>query len=88
MDSWNSYRIDLRSGGLYFSYTIHYWLHEAMGMSDRISDSAGSITIVLASVAINNFISLVIFKDISLGLGSAANQKPVEESCGQAKALN
>jgi methyl-accepting chemotaxis protein len=55
--------------GVYIFHTpFHYWLHDAMGMSDRVADSAGSITIVLISIIINNFISLVIFKDISLGL--------------------
>lgn len=55
--------------GVYlFHLPFHHWLHEIAGMSDRISDTAGSIAVILTSVLLNNMISLVIFKDISLGV--------------------
>lgn len=66
---------------------FHTLLLDAVGTSARTADSVGSITIVLVSILINNFISLVIFKDISLGLGTA-NQKQAEDSCGQAEAIS
>jgi hypothetical protein len=53
--------------GVYlFHVPFHTWLLNAIGTSARIADSVGSFTIVLIGVTINNFISLVIFKDISL----------------------
>ena len=56
------------AGEYLFHEPFHTWLHMAAGMSGRIADTAGSITIVLLSVIINNMISLAIFKGISLGL--------------------
>ncbi len=58
--------------GVYiFHAPFHTWLLDTLGTSARNADSVGSITIVLISIIINNFISLVIFKDISLGISTA-----------------
>jgi methyl-accepting chemotaxis protein len=68
--------------GVYLFHTpFHDWLHAAVGMSDRIADTVGSITIVLLSVIINNVISLAIFKEVSLGM-RAAPQRLDQKICG------
>jgi hypothetical protein len=57
-----------------FHVPFHTLLLEAVGTSARIADSVGSFTIVLIGVIINNFISLVIFKDVSLGIRADKQQ--------------
>jgi len=63
------------AAGVYLLHVpFHQWLHEAAGMSDRISDSVGTIIVVLLSFMINNLVSMAIFKDVSLGMRAIQEQ--------------
>ena len=61
--------------GVYLLHVpYHYWLHEAAGFSDRISDTAGTAGVVLASFLISNLVSLAIYHDKLLGMRAAEQQ--------------
>jgi hypothetical protein len=66
--------------GVYlFHVPFHTLLLDDLNTSSRIVDSLGSFSVVLISVGINNIISLVIFKDISLGVRAEKQQQPSNE---------
>jgi hypothetical protein len=68
--------------GVYlFHVPFHTLLLDVLGTSSRIADLVESFSIVLISVAVNNTISLVIFKDISLGI-RAEKQQPGQQQSG------
>lgn len=75
--------------GVYiFHPAFHTWLLAITSMSSRMADTLGSVYIVLISVIVNNAISLVIFKDISLGIYPVVQPgASVEDSAGQASQL-
>ena len=57
------------AAGVYLLHMpFHGWLHEAVGMSDRLADTFGTVIIVLLSFMINNAVSMAIFKDVTLGM--------------------
>lgn len=63
------------AAGVYlFHAPFHYWLHEAAGLSNRISDTAGTAVIVLSSFMISNMVSLAIYHDKLLGMRAAEQQ--------------
>ena len=76
------------AAGVYLLYVpFHDWLHQAAGMSDRISDTAGTAFIVLLSFMINNMVSVAIFKDVSLGM-RAVQEKLDRQVSGDEAILN
>lgn len=63
------------AAGVYLLHVpFHYWLHEAAGLSDRVSDTAGTAAIVLGSFIISNMVSLAIYHDKLLGMHAAEQQ--------------
>ncbi len=63
------------AAGVYLLHEpFHDWLHAAVGMSDRIADTVGTLIIVLLSFMINNMVSMAIFKDVSLGMRAMQQQ--------------
>lgn len=46
---------------------FHDWLHQAVGVSDRVADATGTIIIVAISSLVNNLVSRAIYNDITLG---------------------
>ena len=63
------------AAGVYLLHTpFHDWLHQAAGMEDRSSDTAGTFIIVVLSFIINNVVSFAIFKDVSLGMRAVQQQ--------------
>jgi methyl-accepting chemotaxis protein len=76
------------AAGVYLLHEpFHDWLHQAVGMSDKIADTAGTAIIVLLSFMINNMVSLAIFKDVSLGM-SAVQQQLDQKLSGDEDILN
>ena len=56
------------AAGVYFLHSpFHDWLHQAVGLHDRIADAAGTAVIVTVSFLVNNLVSQAIFRDITLG---------------------
>jgi methyl-accepting chemotaxis protein len=56
------------AAGVYLLHTpFHDWLHQAVGLQDKVADTAGTAAIVLISFLVNNLVSHAIFRDITLG---------------------
>ena len=66
--------ISCAAGVYLFHVPFHGWLHEAVGMSDRIADSAGTAIVVMLSFLVNNMVSMAIFNDVSLGMRAIQQQ--------------
>jgi hypothetical protein len=76
------------AAGVYLLHVpFHGWLHEAAGMSDKISDTAGTAIIILFSFMINNLVSMTIFKDVSLGM-RAVQQQLDKKISGDEESIN
>jgi methyl-accepting chemotaxis protein len=56
------------AAGVYFLHSpFHDWLHQAVGLQDKIADAAGTVVIVSISFLVNNLVSHALFRDITLG---------------------
>jgi methyl-accepting chemotaxis protein len=56
------------AAGVYLLHVpFHDWLHEAVGMQDKVADSVGTAVIVVISFLVNNLVSHAFFRDMTLG---------------------
>lgn len=63
------------AAGVFFLHVpFHDWLHAAVGMSDRVADTTGTVIIVLLSFMVSNRVSVAMFKDGAMGMHAAQRQ--------------
>jgi len=61
--------------GVYlFHAPFHQWNHEALGISEQLADTLGTIAVVLLSFIVNSMVSVAVFKDVSLGMRAVQDQ--------------